>query len=249
MTYTLKKQIRTDTPFVGSGIAKTQVHAHSTGNSSSTAQNEADYMNRKDLNSGFYTHVVGNGIVIQVAEVNRGAWDVGGYWNNLTYAAVELIESHKTKAEFERDYAIYCELLRDLAKQAGVPVAIDETAVNGIKTHSYCAKNQPNNKSDHIDPLPYLTKWGISLAQFRKDVANAETNNNNTNNNDKTLEDEDMFLLRTKEDGKCYLVTSNEIIHIQTTGRWENLKKFLTLKEIDKTQPAESLTLALKQKK
>ena len=33
-------------------------------------------MQRKDLNSGFYTHVVGNGRIIQTAPTNRGAWDV-----------------------------------------------------------------------------------------------------------------------------------------------------------------------------
>ena len=69
--------MRTDTPQVGYAPYR-QVHAHSTGNRNSTAQNEADYMARKDLNSGFYTHVVGNGRIIQTAPTNRGAWDVGG---------------------------------------------------------------------------------------------------------------------------------------------------------------------------
>ena len=67
--------MRTDTPQVGYAPYR-QVHAHSTGNRNSTAQNEADYMQRKDLNSGFYTHVVGNGRIIQTAPTNKGAWDV-----------------------------------------------------------------------------------------------------------------------------------------------------------------------------
>ena len=98
--------MRYDTPQVGYAPYR-QVHAHSTGNPNSTAQNEADYMQRKDLNSGFYTHVVGNGRIIQTAPINKGAYDVGGDWNAETYAAVELIESHKTKDEFMRDYKIY----------------------------------------------------------------------------------------------------------------------------------------------
>ena len=49
--------MRTDTPQVGYAPYR-QVHAHSTGNQNSTAQNEADYMQRKDLNSGFYTHLL-----------------------------------------------------------------------------------------------------------------------------------------------------------------------------------------------
>ena len=161
--------MRTDTPQVGYAPYR-QVHAHSTGNRNSTAQNEADYMQRKDLNSGFYTHVVGNGRIIQTAPTNRGAYDVGGDWNAETYAAVELIESHKTKDEFMRDYKIYVGLLRDLAKQAGIPTTLDTGDLAGIKTHDYCTHHQPNNSSDHVDPYPYLAKWGISREQFKKDV-------------------------------------------------------------------------------
>ena len=161
--------MRTDTPQVGYAPYR-QVHAHSTGNAGSTAQNEADYMQRKNLNSGFYTHVVGNGRIIQTAPTNRGAWDVGGGWNAETYAAVELIESHKTKDEFMKDYKIYVGLLRDLAKQAGIPTTLDTGDLAGIKTHDYCTHHQPNNGSDHVDPYPYLAKWGISREQFKKDV-------------------------------------------------------------------------------
>lgn len=71
----IEKQIRSGLPQVGSAPYG-QVHAHSTGNYNSTAQNEADYMQTKDINSGFYTHVVGNGRIIQVGNTNRGAWDV-----------------------------------------------------------------------------------------------------------------------------------------------------------------------------
>ena len=161
--------MRTDTPQVGYAPYR-QVHAHSTGNANSTAQNEADYMQRKDLNSGFYTHVVGNGRIIQTAPTNRGAWDVGGGWNAETYAAVELIESHKTKDEFMTDYKIYVGSLRDLAKQADIPTTLDSGDLAGIKTHDYCTHHQPNNGSDHVDPYPYLAKWGISREQFKKDV-------------------------------------------------------------------------------
>lgn len=161
--------MRTDTPQVGYAPYR-QVHAHSTGNRNSTAQNEADYMQRKNLNSGFYTHVVGNGRVIQTAPINRGAWDVGGGWNAETYAAVELIESHKTKDEFMVDYRIYVDLLRRLATEGGIPKTLDTADLAGIKTHAYCTHNQPNNGSDHVDPYPYLAKWGISREQFKKDV-------------------------------------------------------------------------------
>ena len=179
MAYTVERRIRAGLPQVGYAPYR-QVHAHSTGNPNSTADNEANFMQTKNINSGFYTHVVGNGKVIQVGEVGRGAWDVGGGWNAEGFASVELIESHKNRDEFMRDYKIYCELLRDLAKQAGIPVTVDTPDLAGIKTHNFCTNNQPSNGSDHVDPIPYLAKWGINLEQFRKDVTSTSSDNNNT---------------------------------------------------------------------
>lgn len=164
------------TPQVGVAPYR-QVHAHSTGNSTSKASGEATYMSNKDLSDGFYTHVVGNGKVYQTAYVGQGAWDVGGDWNNETFAAVELIESHQTYEEFRADYEIYIQLLRDLANQAGIPITVDTDSLEGIKTHYYCTNNQPNNFSDHIDPYPYLAKWGITKEQFKKDVETGTVSN------------------------------------------------------------------------
>lgn len=172
MSYTIKEQVRSGLPQVGNGPYN-QVHAHSTGNPSSTVQNEADYMNSKDINSGFYTHVVGNGKVIHVGKVGRGAWDVGNRFNNNTYAAVELIESHKTQEEFNKDYKIYVELLIDLAKQGGITQTLDTASTAGIKTHRWTT-DTTNTYGGHIDPYPYLAKWGISKAQFKKDIENGK---------------------------------------------------------------------------
>lgn len=149
-----------------------QIHAHSTGNKKSTAQNEADYHLRRPVESGFFSHVVGNGRVMQVGPTNNGAYDVGGGWNYETYAAVELIESHSTKEEFMTDYRLYIELLRNLADEAGLPKTLDTDDLEGIKSHEYCTNNQPNNYSDHVDPYPYLASWGISRSQFKHDIEN-----------------------------------------------------------------------------
>ena len=70
MAYKVERRIRPGLPQVGYAPYG-QVHAHSTGNPRSTAQNEADYFQTKDITTGFYTHLVGNGRVIQLAEVNR----------------------------------------------------------------------------------------------------------------------------------------------------------------------------------
>ena len=149
-----------------------QVHAHSTGNRNSTAQNEADYHMRRPVNSGFFSHVVGNGRVMQVGPVNQGAYDVGGGWNAETYAAVELIESHSTREEFMQDYRLYIQLLRELADEAGLPKTLDSSDLEGIKSHEYCTYHQPENYSDHVDPYPYLASWGISREQFKRDIEN-----------------------------------------------------------------------------
>lgn len=162
-----------------------QIHAHSTGNKNSTAQNEADYHMRRPVESGFFSHVVGNGRVMQVGPVNNGAYDVGGGWNYETYAAVELIESHSTQEEFMEDYRLYIELLRNLADEAGLPKTLDSDALEGIKSHEYCTNNQPNNFSDHVDPYPYLASWGISRSQFKHDIENGLEIKKGWQNNDK----------------------------------------------------------------
>lgn len=220
MTYTIKQQMRYDLPQVG--VPKfNQVHAHSTANPNSTAQNEADYMSRKDVSTGYYTHVVGNGIVIQTAPVNRGAYDVGGGYNYETYAAVELIESHSNRAEFERDYAIYCELLRDLANEAGVPVTVDDGNLSGIKTHNWCTHNQPNNASDHVDPLPYLAKWGIGLDQFRADVCNGvNVVKEEKVEQQKSEEEEDMTEFAFAFKGAMYYVTGSRMVALASANEW-----------------------------
>ena len=177
-------RLRTDLPQVGYAPYR-QVHAHSTGNRNSTAQNEADYHYRKDPELGFFSHVVGNGRVMQVGPVNNGSWDVAGGWNAETYAAVELIESHSTKEEFMTDYRLYIELLRNLADEAGLPKTLDTDDLAGIKTHDYCTNNQPNNHSDHVDPYPYLAKWGISRSQFKRDIENGLSIETGWQKNDK----------------------------------------------------------------
>ena len=162
-------KLRTDLPQIGYEPYR-QVHAHSTGNPNSTAQNEADYHMRRPVNSGFFSHVVGNGRVMQTWYTNKGAYDVGGGWNYEGYGQVELIESHSTMEEFMTDYRLYVELLRNLADEAGIPKTLDSDDLEGIKTHYYCTYNQPDNFSDHVDPYPYLAKWGISRAQFKYDI-------------------------------------------------------------------------------
>lgn len=161
--------MRTDTPQVG--VPKwEQIHLHSTGNAKSSAEQEARYMLGKDLNGGFYNYVVGNGRVFQTAPNGRGAWDVGGDWNMDTYSAIELIESHQTFEEFIVDYKNYIDLARQLAGEAGISLDLDNQNTNGTKTHNYASAT--GHGSDHVDPLPYLNKWGITYDRLRSDLKN-----------------------------------------------------------------------------
>lgn len=141
------------------------VVAHSTGNMKATAQNEADYVNRAwETSQAYYTHVVGNGRVIQVNPVGQGSWNIGKYDTNVnTYAAVELIESATMD-----DYKIYVQLLHNLAVEAELPLTLNDGQNGGIITHAYASRN--GFGSDHIDPEAVFNRLGISQEQFAKDL-------------------------------------------------------------------------------
>ena len=174
MAYTVERNIVVPDKYVqnASGYVAPfrQVHLHSTANPSAPLNNEVAYLSRNYQN-GNYTHLVGdNGRVIQVAEVGQGAWDVGGDWNAETYAAIEFGERVTSQADFDKSYKVYIELARDLAKQAGIPLTLDTPDVSGIKTHNYVSKI--GHGSDHVDPIAFLGKWGVSYAQLKHDIEN-----------------------------------------------------------------------------
>lgn len=90
-------------------------------------------------------------------------------WNWETYAAIEFNENVHSQAEFNRDYKIYIELARQLAREAGIKdFTLDTPGTVGIKTHNYASRT--GHGSDHVDPLPFLQKWGISYAQLKHDI-------------------------------------------------------------------------------
>lgn len=147
-----------------------QVHMHSTANTSATMDNEVAYL-KNNWPNGYYTHLVGEGgRIIQVADVNGGAWDVGGDWNHETYAAIEFAERVTSQSDFDKSYRAYIWLTRKLADECGANYVLDDDDIIGIKTHNYASRT--GHGSDHVDPLPFLQKWGISYDQLKKDVLN-----------------------------------------------------------------------------
>lgn len=179
MAYTIKRDIVVPSGYVpaASGYVKPfrQSHAHSTGNPTASVQNERDYL-AGHYQSANYTHLVGitNGKVDirQVAEVNQGAWDFGGDWNAETFGAVEFAEgSIKSQSDFNKAYPAYVWLLRKLlADLGGKDYTLDTSNIMGIKTHNYASLT--GHGSDHVDPVPFLEKWGVSYNQFKSDIKN-----------------------------------------------------------------------------
>ncbi|QEA34530.1 lytic exoenzyme target recognition domain-containing protein [Weissella soli] len=151
-----------------------QIHMHSTGNATASVQNERDYL-AGHYSAANYTHLVGitNGAVDirQVMNTNGGAWDVGGDWNWETYAAIEFAEgSIRSQAGFNKAYPAYIWLARTLAEQAGITYTIDNLNTVGIKSHNYASAT--GHGSDHVDPIPFLAKWGVSRDKFNHDLVN-----------------------------------------------------------------------------
>lgn len=178
MGYTIKEDIVVPNGYVYNVSALQpgfhQIHMHSTGNQTASVQNERDYL-AGHYNAANYNYLVGitNGQVDirHVMNDNGGAWDVGGDWNWETYAAIEFSEgSIQSQADFNKAYPAYIWLARYLAKQAGITYTIDNLNTIGIKSHNYASAT--GHGSDHVDPIPFLAKWGVSRDKFNRDLVN-----------------------------------------------------------------------------
>ncbi len=162
--------------------AKNFIVAHETSNPNSTIDNEVAYMSRNWQNA-FVTHFVGGGgRVVQIAPTGYASWGCGSKGNAYAYAQVELCRA-KDKATFQKDYTAYCQLLVNLAKEAGIPITLDSgsgVGNRGIKSHDWIRAKLGG--TTHTDPYGYLRQWGISKDQFEKDlknVANGKVKNPN----------------------------------------------------------------------
>ncbi|MBL3728054.1 peptidoglycan recognition protein [Lysinibacillus sp. HST-98] len=171
MSYLIEKRLISGLPNVRLDSAK-YVIAHESGNPENCGpnalENEIAYMNRNKAKA-FTSHWVGGGgRIVQIAPVNRVQYGCGPKGNPLSYAQVELARTND-KEQFKKDYAAYIWLLRELAKEAGIPVVLDG-AGNGIKSHRWITDNLKG--TTHRDPYDYLASMGISEAQFKLDILN-----------------------------------------------------------------------------
>lgn len=181
MGYTIKEDIVVPNGYVYNVSALQpgfhQIHMHSTGNPTASVQNERDYL-AGHYNTANYNYLVGitNGQVDirHVMNDNGGAWDVGGDWNWETYAAIEFSEGIQSQADFNKAYPAYIWLARYLAKKAGITYTIDNLNTIGVKSHNYASAT--GHGSDHVDPIPFLAKWGVSRDKFNRDLVNGVGN-------------------------------------------------------------------------
>jgi len=171
MTYTIEQRLMSGLPNMALTAIK-YVIAHESSNEDNygpdALENEIKYMNLNKANA-FTSHWVGGGgRIVQVAPVNKVQYGCGPKGNPLSYAQVELARTNN-KEQFKKDYASYIWILRELAKDAGIPVVLDSIG-NGIKSHRWITDNLGG--TTHRDPYSYLLSMGISEAQFKQDILN-----------------------------------------------------------------------------
>ncbi len=171
MSYSIEQRLMTGLPYKALTAVK-YVIAHESGNPNNCGpnalENEIVYMNRNKANA-FTSHWVGGGgKIVQVAPVGKLQYGCGPKGNQLSYAQVELARTND-KEQFKKDYAAYIWLLRELAKEAGIPVVLDGTG-NGIKSHRWITDNLKG--TTHRDPYSYLASMGITAEQFKLDIKN-----------------------------------------------------------------------------
>lgn len=171
MTYKIENQIIAGLPSIALA-SKSYVIAHESGNPNNTSSkaldNELAYMKR-NYNNAFVSHWVGGGgRIVQLAPVGKLQYGCGPKGNPHCYAQVELART-SDKTQFKEDYKAYIWLLRKLAIDAGVSVALDGSG-KGIKTHKWITNNLGG--TTHVDPYSYIASMGISEAQFKNDIKN-----------------------------------------------------------------------------
>ncbi|WP_446935935.1 peptidoglycan recognition protein family protein [Lysinibacillus fusiformis] len=171
MSYPIEKRLMSGLPNFALTAIK-YVVAHESGNPNNCGpnalENEIAYMNRNKANA-FTSHWVGGGgKIVQIAPVGKLQYGCGPKGNPLSYAQVELARTND-KEQFKKDYAAYIWLLRELAKEACIPVVLDGTG-NGIKSHRWITDNLKG--TTHRDPYSYLASMGITEEQFKLDIKN-----------------------------------------------------------------------------
>lgn len=171
MSYPINHSYELGTNQGSSGKASNQyIIVHETGNDNNrgvgSAKNEASYM-RGHWQSAYTHAIVDDQCIYIVGTPGYIAYGAGSPANERSPFQVELAHVDSQK-RFNESYKRYVWVIRHYASKYGIPLTLDGSG-NGIKTHKWVSDNL---WGDHQDPYAYLRKWGISKAQFTKDLKN-----------------------------------------------------------------------------
>ena len=124
-----------------------------------------------------------------------------------------------SQSDFDKSYRAYVELARDLAKQAGIPLTLDTPDVAGIKTHNYASST--GHGSDHVDPVAFLAKWGVSYDKLKHDIENgldAQSAENSTKKETENnfTEEIEMYLIECTDSKRCYVSNGVDVRYVKT---------------------------------
>lgn len=156
--------------------------AHDTGAPGSALNTSIFEKRTWNSNSAYVQYIVGDwGHVYRIGAEGYVSWGAGTYVNANAPVQIELAHA-TTQAQFKVDYAVYVNLLRDSAIRYGIPLTLDG-AGRGIKSHLWVTENV---WGDHVDPYGYLASFGISKAQFARDLQTGLPENGSQTNTQST---------------------------------------------------------------
>ncbi|MGR3742104.1 peptidoglycan recognition protein family protein [Companilactobacillus sp. DQM5] len=188
--------------------------AHDTG-TYAPARNNAIFEKRTWLsNQAFVQYIVGDGgHVYKVGRDGNVSWGAGSWANANAPVQVELARTY-SQAQFNIDYAVYVNLLRDSARTYGISTNLDTGY--GIVGHKWVSDNV---WGDHQDPYGYLASHGISKAQFAQDLKTGLPENGNYHPNNSSS------IQQFKNAGNWY--TINKPIRVDEVRYWRGCWQFV----------------------
>lgn len=154
---------------INPGTAKTTgriLVIHATADNNATAKNIASYEHRT-WKSAFVHFAVDDKGAYQIGKPGYKAYGAGNV-NRYAPVQIELCQfTDKTRAR--KAYSNFVALVKQMSAKHGIPLTLDDSnRTAGIKSHDWCRKTYGG--TTHTDPWAYLTRIGISKAQFAKDL-------------------------------------------------------------------------------
>lgn len=150
---------------------------HDVGAESGAEANARYFKQNWNTAETYVAFVVGDGgKVFQVGTPGYVQWGAGTVANAKSPVQIELGHTN-SKAQFKKDYAVYVELARDMAKKYDVPLTLDAggSTTKGVKSHRWVTDHIWGN---HVDPYGYLERFGITKSQLASDIKNGISNSN-----------------------------------------------------------------------